>query len=186
VCLMQICDYKFAVYGFFAEHKCRRHAQKGGLEKKWRPVFWPAQALASDCQTYSRILFHPDGSRLRDDETVSVTPNEIAIAMRCRFYILGWMDESLESLDGEPQLLWPPVLTVGFKRARMPGRGCSDGPDRGRPGCHIGGIRELGTDSRYWINYLDLAWKLGIYGRYSSRLLVGTRLLGWELCEWLS
>ncbi len=34
----------------------------------------------------------------------------------------------------------------------------------------------------YWIKYLDRAWKLGIYGRYSSRLLVGTRLLGWDLC----
>ena len=78
------------------------HAQKGASKEKWRPVFCPAQALASDCQTYSRISFHPDGSRLRDDETVSATPNEIAIAMRCRFYILGWMDESLESLDGEP------------------------------------------------------------------------------------
>jgi hypothetical protein len=78
------------------------HAQKGALNKKERPVFWPAQALASDCQTYSRIYFHPDGSRLRDDETVSVTSNEIAIAMRCQFYILGWMDESLESLDGKP------------------------------------------------------------------------------------
>ena len=88
------------------------HAQKGGLEKKWRPVFWPAQALASDCQTYSRISFHPDGSRLRDDETVSATPNEIAIAMRCRFYILGWMDESLESLDGVPPRYAPRHMEV--------------------------------------------------------------------------
>jgi hypothetical protein len=76
------------------------HAQKGTLKKRERFVFWPAQALASDCQTFSRIYFHPDGSRLRDDETVSVTPDDMAIAVRCRFYIFGWMDEPLESLDG--------------------------------------------------------------------------------------
>jgi hypothetical protein len=88
------------------------NAQKDSSKKKWRPVFWPAQALASDCQTYSRISFHPDGSRLRDDETVSVTPDEMAIAMRCRFYIMGWMDESLESLDGEPPRYAPRHMEV--------------------------------------------------------------------------
>ena len=41
-------------------------------------------------------------------------------------------------------------------------------------------------DSGYWINYLDRASTFGIYGRYSSRLLVGKRLLGWDLCEWSS
>lgn len=88
------------------------HAQKGTSKKRERFVFWPAQALASDCRTFSRVYFHPDGRRLRDDETVSVTPDEMAIAMRCRFYILGWMDESLESLDGVPPRYTPRQMEV--------------------------------------------------------------------------
>jgi len=27
VCFMRICDYKFAVYGFFAEHRCHKSSE---------------------------------------------------------------------------------------------------------------------------------------------------------------
>ena len=48
VCLMRICDYKFAVYGFFAEHNCQSLV---GFHVRERAT---STLTMSDCRLRSR------------------------------------------------------------------------------------------------------------------------------------
>jgi hypothetical protein len=80
----------------------RCYAQGSATSKGERPVFYSAQALASDCQIYISVYFNPDGSRLRDDGQTTVTMEKLATAIRCRMYILGYLDEGLAWMDHNP------------------------------------------------------------------------------------
>ncbi|MGA3052710.1 MAG: hypothetical protein ABSD63_00735 [Candidatus Korobacteraceae bacterium] len=69
------------------------------LKKNDRPVFLSAKDLAEDCRTFLTVL--PDGKPFpNDDKPVNVSTDQIAAAIRCKFYIQGVNDGELEHVFG--------------------------------------------------------------------------------------
>src|ERR1039458_8302805 len=75
-------------------------------KKNDRPVFLSAKDLAEDCRTFLTVL--PDGKPFpNDDKPANVSTDQIAAAIRCKFYIQGVNDGELEHIFGSH---YPPVL----------------------------------------------------------------------------
>jgi len=69
------------------------------LKKNDRPVFVSAKDLAEDCRTLLTVF--PDAKPLPDDDKpVNTSIDQIAGAVRCKFYILGVYDGGLERSFG--------------------------------------------------------------------------------------
>jgi len=68
-------------------------------KKNDRPVFLSAKDLAEDCRTFLTVL--PYGKPFpNDDKPVNVSTDQLAGAIRCKFYIQGVNDGELEHVFG--------------------------------------------------------------------------------------